>query len=168
MQDYLAITVLTLGVAITASAWFGRGFGLVPLGVIAVVPLLAAGAMKVPLTGDSGNPVWRPVSAAALPSNYQMSFGDGQLDLTAVNPAGGLVPVHATVAGGRLRVTVPNDVTIKVVSHVGAGRITTPDGTTSGVDRTRDETVPAVGKSVGTIELDLRVGVGDLEVQRVS
>jgi predicted membrane protein len=75
---------------------------------------------------------------------------------------------------GRLRVIVPPDVTVKADIDVGVGDIQLPGDSTQDVDvapgKYREVTLkPKAGtKSAGTIELDLQVGMGQVEVSRAA
>jgi hypothetical protein len=133
------------------------------------VPLILASAVGVPLRGETGDFSWTPVSAAAVSSPYQLAAGHGDLDLSAVDPNGGIVHVTAYVGAGQIIVTVPDNVALVVTAHVGVGRMEFTDGSMhSGLDVTRTFSALASGPSKGTIVLDLKAGAGDVEVQRAG
>jgi phage shock protein PspC (stress-responsive transcriptional regulator) len=165
----MALAVMAVGAGMVVGGVFGRARALIPVGLVLAVPLILAGALGVPLRGETGDTTWAPSSAAAVASPYDLVAGRGSLDLSAVDPAGGTVYVTAHVGAGQLIVTVPDDVAIDVTAHIGVGRIDFADGSEhSGLDLTKSFDAPAQGNSRGTIVLDLKTGAGDVEVDRVS
>jgi phage shock protein PspC (stress-responsive transcriptional regulator) len=164
----LALAVMAVGAGMMVGGLFGRARALIPVGLVLAVPLIVAGALGVPLRGESGDITWTPVSAAVLESPYDLSAGRGSLDLSAVDPNGGTVHVVAHVGVGRLIVTVPDDVAVQLTGHVGLGQISFLNGMWRAADTTKTFGSPAVGVSKGTIVLDLRVGLGEVEVNRVG
>jgi phage shock protein PspC (stress-responsive transcriptional regulator) len=164
----LALAVMAVGAGMIVGGLFGRARALIPLGLVLVVPLILASAIDVPLRGETGDTTWTPASAAVLASPYNLATGRGELDLSAIDPGGGTVHVTAYVGAGQLIVTVPDDVALQAVVHVGAGRMQFVDGEQrSGLDVTSKFDSSAEGGSKGTIVLDLKAGLGDVEVQRV-
>jgi hypothetical protein len=166
----LALTVLAIGAGMTIGGLYGRTRWLIPIGLVVIIPLIVGNALGVPLRGETGNVDWTPASAAAATSStYDLAAGRGSLNLAAVDPAGGIVHVTAHVGVGRLFVTVPKNVEVITTAHVGVGQIQFVDGTTSGgLDLTKSSDSAADGASHGTIALDLKVGAGDMEVDRVT
>ncbi len=163
----LAVALMAIGAGMVLGGLFGRARALIPLGLVLAVPLMLAGAIGVPLRGDTGRTTWAPVSAAALASPHDVAAGRGLLDLSAIDPHGAEVHVTAHVGIGRLIVTVPDDVAVDITAHLGAGHVLWPDDTEhDGIDMTYGFEAPAIGASHGTIVLELNVGVGDLEVDR--
>jgi phage shock protein PspC (stress-responsive transcriptional regulator) len=164
-----ALAVMAVGAGMAIGGLFGRTRALIPLGLVLSIPLIVAGALGVPLRGETGDTIWRPTSAATLQSPYDLAAGKGQLDLTAIDPGNGTVRVAAHIGAGQLIVTVPDDVAIQVTGHVGLGQMRFTDGSKhSGIDVTNGFASAAQGTSKGTIVLDLRVGLGDVEVDRAA
>lgn len=165
----VALTIMAIGAGLIIGGLFGRARALIPLGLVLSVPLIAANAVGVPLHGETGDTVWRPVSADQAASPYNLLAGRGQLDLTALNPNGGTIHATVHVGAGRLLVTVPDDVAVTIDAHVGFGQIRFVDQSThSGIDVTENFDSPAVGRSRGTIALELKTGAGEVEVDRVG
>jgi phage shock protein PspC (stress-responsive transcriptional regulator) len=163
----LALTVMAVGAGMTVAGMFGRARWPIAVGLVLAVPLIAANALQVPLRGETGDVTWAPSSATAVASTYELAGGRGRLDLSALDPTGGTVHAKAWVVAGRLLVTVPRDVALKVTGHLGAGEFNAPDGTReTGLDLTKTYDFPSAGTSKGTIVLDLKVGAGNLEVDR--
>jgi len=165
----LALAVMAVGAGMMIGGLFGRARALIPIGLVLAVPLIAAGALGAPLRGQTGDISWTPASAASLDSPYDLAAGRGTLDLSAVHPNGGTVHVTAHVGAGELIVTVPDDVEVRLTGHVGVGSIGfLDDSRWSAADSTRTFDSPAAGTPNGTIVLDLAVGLGNLEVDRVN
>jgi phage shock protein PspC (stress-responsive transcriptional regulator) len=166
----LALAVMAVGAGMAIGGIFGRTRALVPLGLVLAAPLIMASALGVPLHGASGSATdWAPSSSAALQSPYTLSAGLGELDLSAIDPFGATDSVTSHVGAGKLLVTVPRDVRVHVIAHVGIGRIMFVGETAFyGVNATRSLDLPALGTPRGTIALDLKVGAGDLEVKRAA
>jgi len=165
-----ALTVMAIGVGMMIGGLYGRTRWLIPVGLVLAIPLIVGNALGVPLRGDTGNVDWSPGSvAAATASTYELAAGKGSLDLSAVNPAGAVVHVTAHIGAGRLLVTVPRNVEVQLTAHVGVGQIQFVDGTQeNGLDVTRTVDAGPIGASQGTIALNLRVGTGIVEVDRVT
>jgi phage shock protein PspC (stress-responsive transcriptional regulator) len=165
-----ALTVMAIGAAMTIGGLYGRTRWLIPVGLVVAVPLILFNALNVPFRGESGDVGWTPNSvAAATGSTYELSAGRGTLDLTQVDPSGGTMHVTAYVGAGRLTVTVPRDVAVQLTAHVGMGQIQfLNDSSVSGLDVSKSYDAGALGASHGTIALDLKVGAGTVEVDRVA
>ena len=69
------------GVMLVVSAWFGRGGGLIPVGLVALLALLATSVVG---TWHSGQVRENPTTAAAVQSSYRLGAGEFTLDLTGV------------------------------------------------------------------------------------
>jgi hypothetical protein len=77
------------------------------------------------------------------------------------------VRVNAEVGIGRLHVIVPAGAILVVTSEVGTGHLVIGDReVVAGVRQNDRRTIAAVGEPTGTIELDLRVGIGEIDLDR--
>ena len=173
-----ALVLLLLGAGMVVGGVFGKTTGLVPIGLVLAIPLITLSAAGVPLHGTVGTETWAPASAAATEPAYKLAIGDGTLDLSnAVPGAGKTLEVSAKVGIGDLTVDVPTDVNVTVQAHAGIGSVS--EGLLStvnyyGTDRdngigvTKNFTIPAQGKAQGTIVLDLKAGIGDVDVEAGS
>ena len=112
----------------------------------------------------AGDRIWNPASAAELRGTYRLGAGDGRLDLSAIHDLHGTRHVEVSVGLGDLRVTLPSGVPVTVQAHAGVGDVTVLGHEDSGVDTTVTRTVDGDGD--GRLVLDLRVGAGDLTVNR--
>ena len=162
----LASALVVVGLGLLVGARFGRSRGLMLLGVPLAAATLAASAVSTPVAAGLGDRLWQPVSTTELQPTYRLGAGDGTLDLSRLSGADAR-PVTASVGLGRLRVIVPRDLDVTVHGRAGAGNVTLFGDDHAGRRVDRQVTDPSVA-STGSITLDLRVGVGHVEVDRAS
>ncbi len=169
----LAVVVaglVTLSVGLALSSLVNRAWFLLPL---IVVLATAAGFLVIAdpsLDGGAGDRVARPSTIADAEERHDLGAGQLTLDLRDVT----LEPdtplrVTAEVGVGRLHVLVPAGAELVVRSEVGAGRIVI-DGreVADGIAQRDARTIAASGDRLGTIELDVRTGIGEVDVDHLS
>ena len=169
----LAVFLTVLGGGLLVGTWWGRAWGLIPVGLVAV-PLVAVAALAgpVPVQGGVAERLFRPATAAEVRPSYRLAGGELILDLSKVEPAPATRPVQASVAGGRLLVVVPDEVAARVRGRVGVGALDLLGHVDNGaqVDSTVDVPpvkAPAKG-AAPSVDLDLMAGYGVDEVRRAS
>ncbi|MEV7991150.1 PspC domain-containing protein [Streptomyces sp. NPDC086077] len=176
LQTGLACALVVIGLGIAVSSFLGRtGAGSIFLAILTAGLLAAAAALPKDIGTEWMRTTWRPAAVADVAPRYDLGTGVGTLDLTRLNPAKGqTVSLDAEVGVGRLRVIVPPDVTVKANIDVGVGDIQLPGEQKKDVDvepgKYREVTLaPAAGtRNAGTVDLDLKVGVGQVEVSRAA
>ncbi|MFJ9868495.1 PspC domain-containing protein [Streptomyces sp. NPDC101165] len=176
LQAGLACALVVFGLGITLSAFLGRtGAGSVFLAIVTAALLAGATALPKDITTHWRQTSWKPTATADVRSAYSLGTGVGTLDLTRVHPAKGqTVATDAEVGAGQLKVIVPADAAVRMSIDVGVGDIRLPGENGKDVDvqpgRHRTVTLSPVrgSKAAGTLRLDLRVGVGELEVSRAA
>jgi predicted membrane protein len=106
---------------------------------------------------------------------YDIGAGSGTLDLSRLDLAEGqTVTTRADVGMGRIRVVVPQDMTVRLNVEVGVGDIQLPGDDEKDVDvapgKHKEITLSPTGggQDGGTLDLDLQVGVGQAEVSRAA
>ncbi|WNF29031.1 PspC domain-containing protein [Streptomyces sp. C11-1] len=176
LQIGLVAALAVFGLGLLVASVLGRtGFGTVLMAMVTAG--LLAGAAAVPEDIDTTwvRQEWRPASVAALQPHYELGTGDARLDLSGLKvPEGETVRTELDVAAGRAAVVVPEDVTVKVRAEVDLGEIRLEEGQRVQVrinsDEARQRTLPppAGTKPAGTIELELEVGIGQVEVTRAA
>jgi len=137
---------------------------------LAVVLAIAAWSSTVVPTGirlggQVGDATWAPTSVAG-DGNYHLGVGDGVLNLSGL-PTEGLseAKIPAYVGLGELRVVVPQDLTVKVVGHVGLGEILLPnDAGSSGQGGSDVSRSVVIGDGPTEVVVDAGVGIGQLTV----
>ncbi|MFF8473251.1 PspC domain-containing protein [Streptomyces sp. NPDC015414] len=176
LQTGLAWALVVFGLGIAVSAFLGRtGAGSVLLAIVTAGLLAGATALPKDMATHWDRTSWRPAATADVRPSYAVGTGVGTLDLTRVHPGRGrTVSTDAEVGAGQLKVIVPRDATVRLSIDVGVGDIRLPGDSRKDVDvkpGRHEEVVlsPAgSGKRAGTVELGLRVGVGQVEVSRAA
>ncbi|MCK8435218.1 PspC domain-containing protein [Streptomyces sp. D2-8] len=176
LQTGLACALAVLGLGIAVSAFLGRtGAGSIFLAIITAG--LLAGAAAVPKDIDThwARTTWQPATVADVRRQYDLGTGVGTLDLSGLDVSGKqTVTTRAEVGMGRIKVLVPEDVTVRLNIEVGVGDLQLPGDDPKDVDvqpgQHKEITLsPAEGvKKSGTVDLDLRVGMGQAEVTRAT
>jgi phage shock protein PspC (stress-responsive transcriptional regulator) len=167
--------VAVFGAGLVVASRFGRARGgTIFWATLTGVLLAGAGALPKSVDHTWRDQRWAPANAAAVQPVYELGTGRARLDLGAVDPGGTTVRVRAEVGAGRLMVRVPDNVRVEIRGRIGVGIVELPtDGRGHGdidvsFDESRRSTVapaaPVKERHRGTIRLDLKVGVGQLEV----
>ncbi|HEY5186018.1 MAG TPA: PspC domain-containing protein [Actinomycetes bacterium] len=162
-----AVLTAIVGLGLVVGSVLGRARWLVVPGILLALVTAAAAAVPTYASGQTGNTVWAPASAASLAGPYSWGAGDVTLDLSAVSPTG-RTPVKAGLGAGTLTVILPPTARTQLSASVGIGTLTMPDGSVaSGFGRSSQRTLaaPSGPPAGGTLVLDLNVGVGELEVR---
>ncbi|MFF4017658.1 PspC domain-containing protein [Streptomyces sp. NPDC001843] len=176
LQTGLACALAVTGLGIAVSAFLGRtGAGSVFLAIVTAALLVGAAALPKNITTHWIRTSWTPATASDVRSGYDLGTGMGTLDLRRVHPGKGeTVKTEADVGAGQLKVIAPADVTVRMSIDVGVGDIRLPGDYRKDVDvkpgRHKEVTLPpkAGGKSTGTLDIDVQVGVGQVEVTRAA
>jgi phage shock protein PspC (stress-responsive transcriptional regulator) len=168
VAGYLAAALAVVGAGLVTGAWVGRARPLIGLGVVLALGLPVAHAAG---TWDRDQPVatnitWTPTSVADLDGRYQLTFGEGLLDLRQVDFAGQDVEISVEVTGGDIKVLVPPEVDVTANAAVFGGNATLFGQQAGGfVERTVTDPGGA-GTEAGTLVINVRVRFGDIEVHR--
>ncbi|MGW8061915.1 PspC domain-containing protein [Streptomyces ziwulingensis] len=176
LQTGLACALAVFGIGIAVSSFLGRtGAGSIFLAIVTAVLLAGAATVPEDVGTDWTRPSWEPTTTAGVREQYDIGTGSGTLDLSRLDLAEGqTVTTRADVDLGRIRVVVPQDVTVRLSVEVGVGDIQLPGDDKKDVDvapgKHKEVTLPPAtgGKDTGTLDLDLRVGVGQAEVSRAA
>ena len=158
----LAVCVLVTGVALVLTTWWGRGRGLIPIGILLALALgvvTTVDSLDVPLRGDVGEHQWQPTALSAVRSTYRHRIGTMTVDLTAVPFAGADRSITATVGVGELVVLVPEGVGVDVTARAGIGAVQL-----FGINRSAS--VAPASPEAGHVNLSLKTGMGRVEVER--
>ena len=163
----LPASLIAVGLACAAGAFRGRQHALMVVGVaLAVVLSLAAAAdwdLEIPLGGGVGDRTERPTTPAEL-TGYELGVGNLDVDLRQLQLPPGTTTVQARVGVGELAVEVPQGVSVAVVARSGLGQVQALDEEEGGL-ASRIDTVSEAGGD-RRLELDLRVGLGQVRVER--
>jgi phage shock protein PspC (stress-responsive transcriptional regulator) len=171
--QHLAVFLTVLGGGLLVGTWWGRAWGLIPVGLLAV-PLVAVTALAgpVPVQGGVADRLFQPTTVAQVRDDYRLAGGELVLDLSRVDFEPGAPPIKASVAGGRMLVVVPDEVAAEVRGRVGIGALDLLGHEDAGAQVDSTVTEPAVKKPAKgvapTVKLDLMAGYGVIEVRRAS
>ena len=184
VEGVLALLLTITGVALLASAWIGRGRGLLLVAALLTAALGTASAIDVPLTGGVGERVWRPTTSDELARPYRLGIGEAILDLRSLQlEPGEEFDVEASVAIGHLVILVPPTIATTIDTQAGVGETVVfglrDDGRRArarlgDVEVLAPEAEPdrpagdAVRVARPRVNIDARVGLGQVEVRRVA
>lgn len=163
----LAVTLLVLGAGLLVGTVWGRARWLIVPGVVVALALGATAAVGGAGFGDGvGERSWRAVDGGS----YSLGAGKGVLDLRGLRGVDG-AEVEASIGVGHLVVLVPTGMSVRVDAELGIGELTADDVEGRPLERDgdagRSEQFVVGASDDVTVELDLEVGLGEIEVRRV-
>jgi hypothetical protein len=161
----LAVGLVILGLGFVLGSFVGGSRWLVVPAILVAIALFLAAVVDIPLSGPVGQHRWSPDSRAELEDEYEVSMGEGTLDLSGVGLLRVGAEVRATVGMGHLVVLVPDDQAVTVQTEVGAGDVIVFGEEQNGIGFDTHERYDGEG---GALLLDLEVGLGQIEVRRVA
>ena len=163
----LPAALIAVGLACVAGAFRGRQHALMVVGIaLTVVLSLAVAAdwdLEVPLGGGVGDRTERPTAPDEL-TGYELGVGTLEVDLRQLQVPPGTTTVEARVGIGELAVKLPQGVSVAVVARSGLGQVQALGEEEGGFGSRVDTTSDASGDR--RLELDLRVGLGQVRVER--
>jgi predicted membrane protein len=106
-----------------------------------------------------------PDSANEVDAVYEHGAGDITYDFTELDFVDRTVDTEIRVGAGSLVVDVPADVTLVVDAEVGAGQVDLDGQQSNGLGVSQDRTYEGAADA-GTLRLDVRMGFGNVEVNR--
>jgi phage shock protein PspC (stress-responsive transcriptional regulator) len=172
----LALFLTVVGLGLLVGGWWGRAWGLIPVGLL-LIPVVAVASLanSEPLRGGYGERLWQPRTAAEVRPVYRLAGGELILDLGRVRfEPGSTTAVEASLTAGRLLVVVPDEVTADVHGRAGVGNLDlfeTGDedwGVQVDTSVTQPPTKAPKAGAAPTVRLDVHVGYGLVEVRRAS
>lgn len=168
LETGLAIGLLILGLGFVLGAFVGGSKILVLPALVVAFALVAVTVVDIPLSGPVGEQRWTPQRLSEVADHYEMSMGEGTLDLSDIDLAAReRLEVEVTIGLGHVVVLVPRGPTVETTSEVGAGEATVLGSAQDGLGFTNEQRHPGDSRA-GTIVLDLRVGLGQIEVRRAG
>jgi phage shock protein PspC (stress-responsive transcriptional regulator) len=157
----IVVGAVSVGLIVAAAIWARGAMPIVGAMATLAVPLvlvLSFGSWQ----GGVGDRLVTP-TALAPSQDYHLAIGRLTVDLTQAPLKGADVAVKATTKIGVLRVIVPDDASVTVDAHVGAGQTRVFGHTQSGLG-VSSHTVETPTPTNGALRLDLNVTVGGLTV----
>jgi phage shock protein PspC (stress-responsive transcriptional regulator) len=168
----LAAALGVFGLAFVVASFAGRARGgTVVLSLLTVAGLIGAAAL--PKTGHGlGATTWRPLTASGVQRLYERGTGTTTLDLTRLALGGGTVTTALKLGAGQAVIRLPADATVSLDYDLGLGEVVLPGEAHHGVrldagqHRQLVYAPPPGTLPAGTIDLDVKLGVGQLQVIR--
>jgi len=165
-RHYAGAVLVTLGAALLIGSLFGRARWLIAIGLVSAPLLFGAALVDVPMRGGFGDPQYTPFTGSELATEYRLVGGEMILDLSHLELAADeTYQVNSSVAFGRMEVRVPAGVAVSFDGQVDIGQIVIDGATVDegiNVDGSKDF------EGTGTINLDARVGFGELDIYEVE
>jgi phage shock protein PspC (stress-responsive transcriptional regulator) len=162
----VGLVLAVVGVGLVASAFLGGGRGLIGLAIPLAVAAMVLTNVRFDEWDRVGDVTAKPTSIDQVDDTYETGAGSITLDLSAL-PAQGELKTRVEVGVGSAKVVVPRDADVRVVCESGVGSVsclgTSEDGPGSEADV---ESEGPDGPGGVELELDVRSGVGDVEVAR--
>jgi phage shock protein PspC (stress-responsive transcriptional regulator) len=168
----VAMVLAVLGTGLVVGSFVRGGRGLIPLAIpLAIITWALAVA---PINGWDGvrdqQQQHTPTAVAQVQRVYEVGAGNLEVDLTRVPLTDDTVlPISAQAGAGNVKVTVPENADIKIATcTAGLGNVECLDQTSSGPGNELRVTnnFGEDGPGGGTFELDLSVGIGNVELKR--
>jgi predicted membrane protein len=164
----LVTSLIATGVGIIISTLVNRTWIGLPL--VALLSIMTAGLLvtQPDLDGGIGDHSITPRSVQVAERPQQLGIGELTVDLTQTPLGAEPMDVRAEVGLGHLVVVVPRDATVVIDAEIGAGDVVVDgDVIADGVRRQAEQKViESVGVSSGTINLDVQVGSGRIDIHR--
>lgn len=168
VETGLAVGLCIVGLGFVLGAFVGGSWTLIVPAVVIGAALIPAAVLDLPLNGPVGDRTWTPQRVEDLDDRYELSIGEGTLDLTQLDLGSGeTVAITGSVGIGHLVVQVPAGMTVDIEADVSAGELALFGVVNSGVGVSDERLDPGDG-SAGTVELDLEAGIGQIEVRRAQ
>lgn len=157
--------LVVIGVLLlTGGRWTVRS-GLIGLGVVVAVLALAIAVRPATPSISAGDRTYAVTDLADLDETYRLGAGSLTLDLRELELPEGTTELTGEVGMGELVVHVPPDVTIDGEGRVGLGEVVAFEQSRGGIAPMLAFTEPG-DESDRVLELELRVGLGSIEVVR--
>lgn len=159
-----------LGAVLILSAFLGRARGLIFWGMLLIPAMFIAGADNLHLEINDGE-VEQISRIDESTRVLDSGVGEVVYDFTALDLDGEDRTVEIDHGVGHVLVRVPQNIEVVVDASNGVGEIVVsePDGTlhfAEGPGSDLEITLPAVGDSDGTLTLDIKLGIGQIEVKQ--
>ena len=168
MGVLLTLIAATVIGAIVNRSWFG-----IPMLLLLGACTVGLAVTHPNLDGGIGQRNLRPTTVTDAQIDEHLGVGQLTVDLTDVPSGAEPLTVDASVGYGQIRVIVPSDAELRLHTDVNAGHtVVDGDETSAGIHRDDTRTIPALAPAangvVRTIDLDLEVGAGEIEVIRAG
>jgi hypothetical protein len=159
--------LLMVGIGLLVGVWWGRSRLLIVVGLL-LIPLVLLGALvDFPLRGSVGNEYVHVVSAEDIRPSYELLLGTFILDLAEVKDWPVDQDIDFRVAGGRVTIYIPEDISVAVRGEVEWGNATIGRGREEGEDLAFSHDLPGE-PGAGHLDLNFQGGIASLYIERIS
>jgi phage shock protein PspC (stress-responsive transcriptional regulator) len=164
---YVAIALLVVGLTLVAATWWGRAWGILPLGLVLALSLAATTVS----TEVHDREEWGPrqlgyTSAVSLPpAGDRLDVGRLEVDLSQLRVDRDLT-YTARVGLGSLEVTVPPDVPVRIDYRVAAGMMIAYGEPVAAGANQANVLQPDAAPGTPVLTLALSVDRGQLRINR--
>ncbi|MFJ2030310.1 PspC domain-containing protein [Streptosporangium sp. NPDC087985] len=163
--------LITIGGGLMVAAWFGRGAALIAAGMIISIALVA-GSTLPSMPKKFGSYHWAPTKMSEIAGGYAVGIGEGTLDLSDLTfPPGSRTVLEASVSVGQISVILPPTARVEVNGYTKLGDVKIDHTVEGGADIRHDKVLePEVTPEgdAATIVLNVKAGIGDVEVRRAA
>lgn len=167
VRAVLIACLAVVGTGLVAGAFVGRGRLLIPVGILLLAGLSFVSAVEVPLSGGIGERRVAPIAVTDVEDEYHLGIGQLVLDLRDLDAAElrrERLEIDVRLGVGSLQVLVPDHVRVIGVAEAELGDLDAFDRRSSGAGASLEVVRPGL-EGAGVIELDLRVGLGEVVVR---
>ncbi|MGH9086171.1 MAG: PspC domain-containing protein [Acidimicrobiales bacterium] len=165
VETGLAVALCIVGIGFVFGAFVGGSKVLIVPALLLAAALVTASVLDIPLEGPIGERSWTPQDITEVEDRYELSMGEGVLDLTEVPLSpGDELQIDASVGLGHLVVIVPTGAALDVSASASAGDTVLLGHSNSGIGVDVDRSFEG-DPALGSIDLDLEVGFGQIEVR---
>lgn len=159
--------LLMVGIGLLVGVWWGRARILIVVGLLLIPLVLVGSVVDFPLRGSVGDRFEYAASARDIRSSYELLFGTFTLDLAEVRDWPSTQSVDFRVAGGRVTIYIPEDISVSVRGEVEWGNATIGRGREEGEDLVFTNDLPG-DPGAGHLDIDFKGGLASLYIERIS
>lgn len=164
-RHYAAAAVLVVGGGLLVGSVYGRGRGLIVLGLL-LLPILVVAAVADHRFGSSWEYVTvRPATLDGVGSEYRIAAGAITIDLSRVDFEGRAIELDLESGIGDVYVQLPPDVSLEAAGNAIYGNVAIEDRYSSGIGANVVHSLPG---AAGTVRLDADVRIGNISVYRFA
>lgn len=165
---YPALALTVIGGMLLWGAFAGRPGGLIFLGIVASLALAVSSAANEYGWDQRTDRFERPLSAAAMPSDYRMTVGRMVVDLSDIRDLEALDGRNLDIqaAFGDIQVIVPDGVDVNVDSNISLGGDITVDGVQRNGNSPQLREQIDGGDGVPDMTIDIELAAGRINVQQ--
>lgn len=163
------VVLISLGLAVVVAAFRGEDHAAIGLavfiGVWLAIGAIVTSVVDVPLTGAVGDQEVAPATAAELEDGYRLFAGTQTLDLRGLELAEGTTEVAVSTVLGEVEVVVPAGTEVRVDAAVAGGSLDLFGEVVDGLGLDDVEETDGWDDAARRIDLELRVGLGEVRVR---